>query len=115
MTQFAGVVITAGIVLATLSAPSRRSSSTGPQAAAAANASTATTPETADTAVFVTGIAMLCAALVMSALLGLWQERIYKVYGTVWQEGLFYSVSVGQVWRTGEAMCRLCVVGMRPA
>lgn len=86
--QFAGVVITAGIVLATLSAPSRRSA---PSPSSAAK--DAVTPNSAaDTALFVIGIAMLCTALFMSALLGLWQEKIYKVYGTVWQEGLLYSV-----------------------
>lgn len=90
----AGVIITAGIVLATLSAPSRRSSPPAATTHAAlggeGSAALAAT-DTADTAQFLSGIAMLCTALVLSALLGLWQERIYALYGTVWQEGLFYS------------------------
>lgn len=93
--QVAGVIITAGIVLATLSAPSRRSSPPAATTHAAlggeGSAALAAT-DTADTAQFLSGIAMLCTALVLSALLGLWQERIYALYGTVWQEGLFYSV-----------------------
>lgn len=35
---------------------------------------------------------MLSIALVLSSVLGLFQEETYKRYGKAWQEGLFYSV-----------------------
>lgn len=45
-----------------------------------------------DGAQYALGIAVLAVALVVSSLMGLWQEGTYKRYGAVWQEGLFYSV-----------------------
>jgi UDP-xylose/UDP-N-acetylglucosamine transporter B4 len=41
------------------------------------------------------GIVLLCAALVMSSLLGLYQEHTYKKYGKQWREGLFYTHFLG--------------------
>jgi UDP-xylose/UDP-N-acetylglucosamine transporter B4 len=42
------------------------------------------------------GITLLCAALLLSAVMGLWQEGTYRRYGAVWREGLFYSVGSGE-------------------
>lgn len=100
MTQFAGVTITAGIVLATLSAPRRPRS---PSSSTISTASTAS-PNTlggsgdewlSDTMQYSAGIGLLAAALVVSAWLGLWQEQTYRVYGKQWREALFYSVRPG--------------------
>lgn len=79
-------MITAGIVLATISAPSRRS-------AASDTVKTSATGRTfMGNMEFATGIAVLTLALVLSAFLGLFQEETYRRYGKAWQEGLFYSV-----------------------
>lgn len=85
----AGVVITVGIVLATISAPRPpKSSSASPSASAATNEERL--PESVQ---YVVGIAMLSAALFLSAWLGLWQEKTYRRYGNQWREALFFTVS----------------------
>ncbi|GHJ88242.1 hypothetical protein NliqN6_4644 [Naganishia liquefaciens] len=86
------VLITLGITLATLSAP-HKPGSTPP---APTDTTHATTSDTAsirlsDGTQYALGIALLTVALVISSLMGLWQEGTYKRYGAVWQEGLFYS------------------------
>jgi UDP-xylose/UDP-N-acetylglucosamine transporter B4 len=96
------VLITIGITLATLSAPPKPGaaprSPTDP-----AQASIAATPaRLSDSTQYALGIAMLTVALVISSLMGLWQEGTYKRYGAVWQEGLFYSVSLIDVRGEGS-------------
>lgn len=83
------VLITAGIVLSTLSAPPKGAPKT--PSAKAADARTEALGGGFDW-VYATGIAILTAALVLSALMGIWQEKTYRLHGDVWQEGLFYSV-----------------------
>lgn len=84
-------MITVGIVLATLSAPSRRPQSVSTNGFDAASSGGWAVPE------YAAGIAVLSLALVMSAFLGLFQEITYKRYGKAWQEGLFYSVSLSAI------------------
>ena len=78
-------MITAGVVLATLSAPHKPSSRAATTQDAAGIES--------DAWLYVWGITLLSMALVVSTLLGLWQEETYARYGKQWREGLFYSVS----------------------
>lgn len=78
-------MITAGIVLATLSAPSRRP-------ATASTTSTGGPASSWASSEYAAGVAVLSIALVLSSVLGLFQEETYKRYGKAWQEGLFYSV-----------------------
>ena len=40
---------------------------------------------------FSTGLAILFVAQVLSAMMGLYTEETYKIYGPQWQENLFYS------------------------
>lgn len=84
----AGVVITVGIVLATVSAPR-------PPRSPASSASKApqTDDKLSESLQYALGIAMLSLALFLSAWLGLWQERTYRRYGNQWREALFYTVS----------------------
>ncbi|ORY34799.1 UAA transporter family-domain-containing protein [Naematelia encephala] len=84
---FAGIIITTGIVVATLSAPRRRS----PRPTTASVTATSSEEWLSESAQFVSGIALLSIALFMSAWLGLWQEQTYKKYGKQWREALFYS------------------------
>jgi UDP-xylose/UDP-N-acetylglucosamine transporter B4 len=45
---------------------------------------------------YILGVAVLSLALVISAFMGLFQEKTYSMYGrggSVWQESIFYSVS----------------------
>ena len=89
--QFAGFIITLGIILATLSAPRRRTSPSS-----SINVTTSSNDSAdwlSDNAQYVAGIALLSVALFFSAWLGLWQEQTYKMYGKKWREALFYSVS----------------------
>ncbi|KAG5636493.1 hypothetical protein H0H81_007827 [Sphagnurus paluster] len=72
------VLVSAGVVLATLAKPKP-----GPISA--------TTPE--DTRKYLTGITMLVVSLFLTAFLGLLQEKTYKKYGPCWKEGVFYTVS----------------------
>lgn len=43
---------------------------------------------------YLAGIAILAAALFLSALLGLYQEHTYRMYGKQWKEALFYGVGL---------------------
>lgn len=85
----AGVVITVGIVLATISAPRPPKSSSASSSPSSA-ASDERLPETVQ---YIVGIGMLSAALFLSAWLGLWQEKTYRRYGNQWREALFFTVS----------------------
>jgi UDP-xylose/UDP-N-acetylglucosamine transporter B4 len=88
--QLSGIIITVGIVLATISAPRRKT----PAPAFKTQASLDTAPEwLSDSAQYFAGIGLLSLALFLSAWLGLWQEETYKRYGKQWKEALFYSVS----------------------
>ena len=40
---------------------------------------------------FITGLAILFVAQVMSAIMGLYTEETYRIYGPQWKENLFYS------------------------
>lgn len=97
--QTSVILITTGIVLATLSAPPKPTSPTSPprNPAGSRNALAGSTDVLSDALQYVLGIALLGAALVVSAFMGLWQEGTYKVYGAEWREGLFYTVS-GERW-----------------
>ncbi|KAJ9097844.1 hypothetical protein QFC19_006634 [Naganishia cerealis] len=79
------LLITIGITLATLSSSTRSS--------AGHDKSAPTAPRISEAKQYALGIALLAGALVVSALMGLWQERTYALYGAVWEEGLFYSAS----------------------
>lgn len=96
VTQLSVVLITLGITLATLSAPPKPGSTPrSPPTDTAQAASSGPAPAgLSDGTQYALGIALLTIALVISALMGLWQEGTYKRYGAVWQEGLFYSVSM---------------------
>ncbi|KAK8843930.1 hypothetical protein IAR55_006722 [Kwoniella newhampshirensis] len=84
------ILITIGIVLATLSAPHRKS----PRPSSSDTFETTTTTTTSwipDELEYFAGIILLAAALFLSAFLGLWQESTYRVYGKQWKEALFYG------------------------
>lgn len=86
--QAAGVIITSGIILATISAPKPPRPTPTP---------TATTTDVKpdllpDNVQYALGIGLLSLALFLSAWLGLWQEKTYKMYGNKWREALFYCV-----------------------
>ncbi|WWD20233.1 hypothetical protein CI109_104709 [Kwoniella shandongensis] len=86
------IMITVGIVLATLSAPHRKSPKPSPsEAVKIASAPSSSTSLIPDELEYVAGIALLAAALFLSAFLGLWQESTYRVYGKQWKEALFYG------------------------
>ena len=96
--QIAAVLlVTSGIVLATLSAPPKDAPRT-PSARAADRRAEALGG--GFDWVYAGGIGILTAALVLSALMGIWQEKTYRLHGDVWQEGLFYSVSIGSTTQT---------------
>ncbi|KXN88138.1 UDP-N-acetylglucosamine transporter YEA4 [Leucoagaricus sp. SymC.cos] len=75
------VIVTIGVILATLSRPSSSSK----------NSWTVTprTPEELRT--YAIGIAMLIVSLFCTGLLGLLQEKTYRKYGPCWKEGIFYT------------------------
>ncbi|CAO3652140.1 unnamed protein product [Mucor hiemalis] len=73
--QVIGVIlVTAGVIWATLDS---------------ASAHTSSNPEM--TTEFFTGIFLLVIAMILSAGMGLFQEVTYKKYGKQWREGLFYT------------------------
>jgi solute carrier family 35 (UDP-xylose/UDP-N-acetylglucosamine transporter), member B4 len=41
---------------------------------------------------YILGIMMLVVSLFLTAVLGILQERTYKLYGPCWREGVFYTV-----------------------
>ena len=87
--QLSGIMITAGIVLATLSAPRNRR----PSGLLSTTTSATTSIWAVDNLQYFAGIGLLSFALFLSAWLGLVQEKTYEVYGKQWREALFYSVS----------------------
>ena len=85
----AGVVITVGIVLATISAP-RPAKLPSAKPSSTMSGSEERLHESVQ---YVIGIGMLSTALFLSAWLGLWQEKTYRRYGNQWREALFFTVS----------------------
>ena len=86
--QLAGLMITSGITVATMSAPRKKGHST----VQTHSAPSGDMSSGGDGAKYVMGVSLLAGALFLSSLLGLWQEETYKRYGKQWREGLFYSV-----------------------
>ncbi|ESK84616.1 hypothetical protein Moror_13328 [Moniliophthora roreri MCA 2997] len=70
------IVVSVGVVLATLSKSSSPSAKT-------------VTHDSLDQ--YAIGISMLVASLVLTGILGILQEKAYKKYGPCWQEGVFYT------------------------
>jgi UDP-xylose/UDP-N-acetylglucosamine transporter B4 len=86
------VVITVGIVLATISAPRRRSPTPKPLDTHTSTTSLTSTDYLSENMQYAAGILVLATALFMSACLGIFQEETYRKYGKQWREGLFYCV-----------------------
>ncbi|PWN31959.1 UAA transporter [Meira miltonrushii] len=80
-TQIVSVLlVTAGVIISTLATTPE----SGDDSASASSGPSATT--------YFAGIGLLTAALFVSAVMGLYQEQTYGVYGKQhWQEGLFYN------------------------
>lgn len=76
ISQTSVLLVSFGVVLATLSRPSTPRTNESPQ----------------DIRKYVTGVAMLVVSLFLTGLLGLMQERTYRRYGPCWREGVFYTV-----------------------
>ncbi|THU89634.1 UAA transporter [Dendrothele bispora CBS 962.96] len=74
---FSVIMVTIGVVVATLS---KSSSSTK-----------ASSKEAEDMYQYTIGIIMLVLSLVLSGILGILQEKTYKKYGPCWKEGVFYT------------------------
>ncbi|KAI9064142.1 UAA transporter [Trametes sanguinea] len=68
-------LVSAGVVLATLSRPSTPKSSASP----------------ADVGRYTIGVIMLTVSLLLTGILGVLQERTYTRYGPYWKEGVFYT------------------------
>lgn len=86
------LLISAGVILATLSAPPRRPRAGAAASAMAQDGSGAGLMGAFDLR-YLVGIGLLALALFLSALMGLFQQETYEKYGDgVWKEGLFYSV-----------------------
>ncbi|RDB17819.1 UDP-N-acetylglucosamine transporter YEA4 [Hypsizygus marmoreus] len=75
------ILVTAGVILATLSKPKPLTSSS------------AKTPlqSSEDLRKYMIGVTMLVVSLFLTGLLGLLQEKTYKKYGPCWKEGVFYT------------------------
>ncbi|CAG8460898.1 14551_t:CDS:2 [Ambispora leptoticha] len=76
------VMVTAGVFLSTFSAANSNSSSGGN------NEKGQNSVNTSD---YVIGIALLSIALILSCIMGLYQEMTYSKHGSDWREGLFYT------------------------
>jgi UDP-xylose/UDP-N-acetylglucosamine transporter B4 len=81
------MIITVGIVLATISAPRRRS-----PPRATPEVTIQSTDLLSDNLQYASGILMLAMALFLSSCLGIFQEETYRLHGKKWREGLFYCV-----------------------
>ncbi|KAJ7164705.1 UAA transporter [Mycena crocata] len=75
------LLVSAGVILATLARPS----------ASAAAKQSGHVQSAEDQRKYTIGIAMLVTSLVLSGLFGLMQERTYTTYGPCWKEGVFYT------------------------
>ncbi|KAJ7242863.1 UAA transporter [Mycena haematopus] len=72
------ILVSAGVILATLARPSATKRSDPIQSAL-------------DVERYTIGISMLVVSLVLTGLYGLLQERTYRTYGPCWKEGVFYT------------------------
>lgn len=79
--QFSVVIVTAGVIMVTLS---RTNPGTDSQ--------TSKTISTENLRRYSLGIGMSTVSLFCTGLLGLLQERTYRKYGPCWREGVFYTV-----------------------
>ena len=75
--QASVLLVTLGVILATTSRPSPKSTSTH-----------------TDLSQYSLGVLMLSISLLMTGVLGILQERAYTTYGPCWKEGIFYTVRV---------------------
>ncbi|WWC73779.1 uncharacterized protein I206_107751 [Kwoniella pini CBS 10737] len=83
------LLITSGIVIATISAPKPpRPPRTQTTASPTLSQKPGWIPDHLE---FVAGVGLLTLAMILSAFLGLWQEQTYKTYGKQWREALFYG------------------------
>lgn len=83
---FSVVVVTFGVVVATLSRPATPS--------ARVTTTKAAPHDTTDVYQYATGILMLAVSCVLTSTLGILQERTFAKYGKdTWREGVFYTVS----------------------
>jgi len=71
---------------------------------------------------WLTGIALLSFALLLSSVLGLYQENTYRKYGKQWREGLFYTHFLalplfifvsGDIWAQAVSISRSSVISLR--
>lgn len=89
---FSVVIVTSGVIIATLSRPATATKTrvdnvtkTGP--------STSTQDDVTAGYQYLVGIAMLTASCILTSTLGLLQERTFARYGgNAWREGVFYTV-----------------------
>lgn len=73
------VLVTLGVVSSTLYSTSTKPTSAAGEAAP-------------DAGQYLTGVLLLFSALVLTGLMGLWQEQTFKLYGNQnWRESMFYS------------------------
>ncbi|XAO25537.1 hypothetical protein I312_104365 [Cryptococcus bacillisporus CA1280] len=89
--MLAGLLITIGIIIATLSAPHRQSPRSSDTVSSTAESTGQPTSWMAHERDYLAGIAILAGALFLSAFLGLYQEHTYRMYGKQWKEALFYG------------------------
>ncbi|KAJ6511977.1 UAA transporter [Mycena vitilis] len=75
------LLVSAGVILATLARPSPTSTSKKADHIQSAD----------DLRRYTIGISMLVVSLVLTGLFGLLQERTYRTYGPCWKEGVFYT------------------------
>ncbi|KAK0524465.1 golgi uridine diphosphate-N- acetylglucosamine transporter [Tilletia horrida] len=86
MQIFSVIIVTVGVVAATLFAQAPLPSS----AASASASSSSLLDQLSPTYIF--GVSLLLLALILSGLMGLYQERTFRTYGRDnWQEALFYA------------------------
>jgi len=74
------VIVSAGVVLATVSRPNT-----------SANSATITFDSMEDTKTYIIGVSMMVVSSVATGFLGLLQELTYQTYGPCWKEGVFYT------------------------
>ncbi|WWC65747.1 uncharacterized protein I303_108369 [Kwoniella dejecticola CBS 10117] len=84
------LLITSGIVIATISAPKppRPPRTQADPSHPPIGSTTSWLPEHLQ---FFAGVGLLTLAMILSAFLGLWQEQTYNKYGKQWREALFYG------------------------
>ena len=75
------VIVTSGVVLVTLSRSPTSNDSGKPILISSEDARK-----------YFLGIIMMTVSLICTGVLGIMQERTYKIYGPCWREGLFYTV-----------------------